>query len=174
MAHDGYCTPIPIFVAHQCAAMTKYLLPATIILLSALFTSGQVTVKNLLTENRPSPIGIDTRTPRFSWQLDAADRNELQTAYEINVSTRENGKGSLWNSGKVTSGQSLQIPYAGPSLQSGQKYYWSVRVWDNKGRISKQSDPAWWQTGLFDSADWKARWIQPAYPSDDPAHPSPL
>jgi len=154
--------------------MQKIMSLLSVMLMTPLLGFTQVTVKNLLTENRTLPVGIDARAPRLSWQIEAADRNELQTAYEIKVSTRENGKDLLWNSGKVTSGQSLHIPYTGPDLHPGKKYYWSARIWDNKGRVSKWSAPSWWQTGLFDPADWKARWIQAAYPSDDPVHPSPL
>ncbi len=135
---------------------------------------AQPTVQHLRTENRTNPIGLDSRQPRFSWQLEAPGRNELQTAYEIRISTQRNDKALLWNSGKVVSAQSVHIVYAGPALQSGKRYTWQVRIWDNKGRVSPWSAPAWWQTGLFESSDWTAKWIQPGYTEDSIGRPSPL
>src|ERR1041385_3488041 len=101
-----------------------------VLLLSGLSTVCQVTVSHLLTENLPDPLCIDSRQPRLSWQLHSDDRNEQQTAYEISVSGQENGKSAIWNSGKVTSTGSVQVPYGGPELASGKRYYWRVRIWD--------------------------------------------
>src|SRR5882724_8148894 len=89
---------------------------ACLVALTLLFSRPgitQVSVQRLLTENLSSPIGLDSQSPRLSWQLETADRNELQTAYEIRVSDRENGTGIVWNSGKVGSGQSVQVAYGG-------------------------------------------------------------
>ena len=46
------------------------------------------------------------------------------------------------------------------TLKPGQRYYWQVRVWDNKGKESKWSETACWETGLMTPADWKAKWIE--------------
>lgn len=138
------------------------------------FCTAQVTVQHLLTENLSNPIGLDTRTPRFSWQLRAPERNELQIAYEIRVSAKSNGKGEVWNSGKVLSAQSVHVAYGGPAPASGRRYFWQVRIWDNKGRNSGWSAAAWWQTGLLDPSDWTAKWIQPGYKEEDSGRPSPL
>jgi alpha-L-rhamnosidase len=154
--------------------MIKYLSIIAAMQLSTLFSSAQVGVRNLLTENRKLPIGLDCPAPRFSWQLETTDRNELQTAYEIDISAFPDGKAGIWSSGKILSGQSVQVKYAGPSLQSGKRYFWRVRVWDNKGRVSDWSETAYWQTGLFNTADWKARWIRPGYSGEDSLRCSPL
>ena len=133
------------------------------LLLAGISVQAQVAVTNLLTENRPDPIGLDAPKPRFSWQLTSDKRNEQQTAYELKV---EDGHGKVWGSGKVTSGQSVQVSYGGLPLRSGKKYTWQVRVWDNFGATSLWSRAAFFQTGLLDTADWKASWIQPGYPED--------
>jgi alpha-L-rhamnosidase len=142
----------------------------TILLLSflTLFLTGrsQVTVSHLMTENMSDPIGLDCSNPRLSWQLDAPDRNELQTAYEVRVSERPDGRSYLWQSGKVTSDRSVQVPYDGPALQAGKSYFWQVRIWDNKGRTSAWSGSAKWQMGLLSPADWTAQWIRPAFMTD--------
>src|SRR5262249_55599460 len=143
------------------------------LLLAVLSSSAQVSVSHLLTENLTDPISVTTQQPRLSWQLSAPDRNESQTAYEIVVSDVFRGAGSVWNSGKVSSSQSLFVVYGGAALQPGKKYSWRVRVWDNKGRMSAWSNPAFWQMGLLGPADWKAQWIQ-AGGSEEPSQPSPL
>ncbi|HTI11916.1 MAG TPA: family 78 glycoside hydrolase catalytic domain [Puia sp.] len=152
----------------------KYLFLIAALQMSIIFSIAQPTVQHLLTENRVNPIGLDSRLPRFSWQLQAAERNENQVAYEIKVSAGPNGKSMLWQSGKVESGQSVHVAYGGPALQSGKKYYWQVRIWDNKNKVSPWSASAWWQTGLFAPTDWTAKWIQPGYVEDSVGRPSPL
>src|SRR2546430_12028960 len=39
--------------------------------------------------------------------------------------------------------------YGGPALESGQRYYWQARVWDDAGRSSPWSAPAFWEMGLL-------------------------
>ena len=134
------------------------------LLLSAPSAFSQLGVSTLKTENLTNPIGLDSRLPRFSWQLTvpSSDRGILQTAYEIRVTKRPDGKEPVWNSGRIGSGQSTQVHYDGPALLSGSDYFWQVRVWDNKGRHSPWSATAYWQMGPLTPADWKAAWIQPA------------
>src|SRR5437879_5483534 len=69
----------------------------------------------LRTEYKENPLGIDTRNPRLSWQLQSARRGTAQSAYEIRVSESEagiRGGRSIWDSGRVTSDESTQRPYA--------------------------------------------------------------
>lgn len=135
---------------------------------------GQVSVKNTLTENLKNPLGLDV-TPRFGWQLVSEKRNIMQTAYEIRVSDAMAtlSKGNVWSSGKVNSDQSLFVVYAGKPLQSGKKYFWQVRVWDNTGKASAWTEAGFWQMGLLNPSDWKAKWIQPGYKEDTINQPSP-
>ncbi len=58
----------------------------------SIFSSAQVTVSHLLTENRTNPVGLDIALPRFSWQLGGNERNIVQTAYEIEVSSNDNNQ----------------------------------------------------------------------------------
>ena len=131
--------------------------------------SAQVKVVNLLTENQTNPIGLDVLQPRFSWQLVSDQRNVSQTAYEIMVSS---GKGTAWKSGKVMSGQSVHVPYAGAALQSGKKYTWEVRVWDNNGKPLPWSEPAFFQTALLNTSEWKAKWIEAGFVEDSINRPA--
>jgi alpha-L-rhamnosidase len=110
-------------------------------------------------ERLHNPLGIDTATPHFSWRNDSKERNWRQSAYEVLVSSTSAGKGDVWDSGKRSSAESLDIPYAGPQLQSRKRYYWTVRVWDSHGKMTAAAAPAWWEMGLLTSSDWTAQWI---------------
>jgi alpha-L-rhamnosidase len=59
----------------------------------------------------------------------------------------------------VDSGISVGIRYGGPKLLAAKRYFWKVRVWDAKREASESAEPAWWEMGLLDRADWKAQWI---------------
>lgn len=136
---------------------------------------AQVKVQYLLTENKVNPISIDAMAPRFSWQLNAADkRGVMQTAYELKVGSLGKGKHEVWKTGKVMSDESMYITYKGEPLVAGKKYTWQVRVWDNTGKASAWSEPASWQMGLLAPADWKAKWITPGFQEDSVNRPSPL
>ncbi len=139
--------------------MQRFICLLTALLVSVLPVFCQMTVSRLQTENLSNPLCIDSKAPRFSWQIRSAERNELQTAYEIMVSNRPDFKFPVWNSGKIASSASIQVEYGGPKLQSGRRYYWKVCVWDNQDHASC-SEYAWWQMGLLRREDWKAQWIQ--------------
>lgn len=153
----------------------------TQILIALLITTSgfsQLSVKNLLCENRTNPLGLDVSAPRFSWQLASDKRNILQTAYEIRVGTDPSvlaqGKGILWSSGLIQSDLSVYVPYQGSGLSSGKKYYWQVRVSDNMGQTSPWSEVAHWQMGILSAAEWKAQWIQADFKGDTVNGVSPI
>ncbi len=97
--------------------------------------------------------------PRLSWQNDSTGRNWKQAAYRILVSSTRAGKPDVWDSGKQSSSDSIDIAYGGPKLESGKRYYWTVRVWDSHGKESMATAPAWWEMGLLAPSDWTAKWI---------------
>lgn len=133
---------------------------------------AQTTVQDLLTENKINPIGLDSYIPRFSWQLKNEGRNIVQIAYELKLIAPT--KSGNWNSGKINTNQSVQVPYTGPVLQSNAKYQWQVRVWDQNNTPSAWSTPANFQMGLLKTEDWIAKWIEPGYKEDEILRPSPL
>ncbi len=156
--------------------MIRSLLTSGLLLVSLCSGISQLRVDHLVCENRMAPSGVDTRSPRLSWQLSSPQRNTLQQAYEIRVGTGNSGKevGELvWQSGKIQSDSSVQVCYQGAPLVSGNRYWWQVRVWDHQGETSPWSAPATWQMGFLDTADWKARWIEPGF-TEDLSRPSPL
>jgi len=118
---------------------------------------------HLRCEAMEQPLGIDITQPRLSWWLQDERRGARQTAYEIRVSASEEklaqGQADIWDSGRVESDQSVNVPYAGPALESRRRYYWEVRVWDQDGQPSPYSAASWWEMGLLSADDWKAQWI---------------
>jgi alpha-L-rhamnosidase len=114
-------------------------------------------------EHLTNPLGIDAPQPRLSWILESTERGQRQTAYQILVaSTPErlaDDQGDLWDSGKVSSDQSIYVAYAGKHLNSGQRAYWKVRAWDKHGQPSAYSEPAWWELGLLERGEWRGAWI---------------
>jgi alpha-L-rhamnosidase len=107
-----------------------------------------------------NPMGIDMAKPRFFWIVGHAERGQVQSAYQVLVSTdRQAAAGDIWDSGKVASSRSTQLPFAGKPLGSGQSYFWKVKVWDRDGRESAWSAVARFDTGLFARSDWTGVWI---------------
>lgn len=110
---------------------------------------------NLRTEYLVNPVGLDIRSPRFSWQLNADGNNMRQTAYHIEVVLSD---AIIWDSGKVASGDSIHIEYQGPPLEPQRRYTWRVRFW-NADVVSPWSESAYFETGLMDSR-WNGQWIE--------------
>jgi alpha-L-rhamnosidase len=149
----------PLAVMSLAACVLALGLPAA----SHAAESGGLKVERLRCEYLASPLGIDETTPRLTWIVTSGQRSQRQTAYRIlvagNTEELANGNGTLWDSGRVESGETVNVPYAGKPLLSRQQCCWKVMVWDAAGNPSAWSTPAQWSMGLLDPADWKARWI---------------
>jgi alpha-L-rhamnosidase len=136
-----------------------------------------LTPDKLVCEYYTNPIGLDVPRPRLSWQIRAKHRGARQTAYQIlvgkNPAALEDAAADvLWDTGKVMSGNSVHVAYAGTALQPGQRCYWRVRVWDENDAVSAWSALAFWETGLLNSSNWKADWITPDW-DEDVSRPQP-
>jgi len=139
----------------------KRIITLLVLFISVQQLTAQVTVSNLRCEMLVNPQGIDVKQPRLSWQLQSNTRNVVQTSYQILVSSTpqnlQQNKGDVWNSGNISSNQSLHVPYKGAELKPGKTYYWKVLVQTNKGKTAA-TQTAFFSTGLTTEL-WKAKWI---------------
>jgi alpha-L-rhamnosidase len=122
------------------------------------------TATNLKCEAMVRPLGIDIRTPRLSWIMQSDKRNVEQTAYQLILSETEAeikaGKGTFFDSGKVASSDTFCV-LPRPIDSSACVFYWTVRVWNNKGDASDWANTEYFEMGLLDRANWTAAWIEP-------------
>lgn len=132
----------------------------SIILLFLCFrVSAQVSVTDLRCNHTTNPIGISDLKPTLSWKLQTTEPAVMQTAYQVIAGIEQDPeKKVVWNSGKVASDQSSSVTYSGNALEYGKRYFWKVKIWDNKGRESSYSQIAFLETTI-DPANWKADWI---------------
>ncbi|HTR42856.1 MAG TPA: alpha-L-rhamnosidase N-terminal domain-containing protein, partial [Pseudomonadales bacterium] len=129
----------------------------------ALSAAAKLTPVDLRCDYATNPLGVDSNPPRLFWKLESPERGARQVAYEILVSSSPTllakNEGDLWDTSKVESPNTIQIGYMGKPLNSWQKVFWKVRVWDASGNISDWSRPADWIMGVLKDSDWHARWI---------------
>ena len=128
--------------------------------------AAALTLERLRCEYLSNPLGIDVTQPRLSWVLrteSTGARSEKQTAYRILVASTpellKKDTGDLWDSGKISSGETIHIVYAGKPLASRMACFWKVRVWDGAGQPSPWSAPAMWSMELLNQSEWRAQWI---------------
>src|SRR5690554_3530699 len=126
-------------------------------------TSTDFNVSDLKCENLVQPLGIDKATPRFSWKINSNSTGSIQKAFHILVASEasllKENSADLWNSGKVQESNSIYVSYKGKNLKSGSTAWWSVRVWDQEGKVSAWSEPARFSIGLLNEDDWEASYI---------------
>ncbi|MBE0536165.1 MAG: family 78 glycoside hydrolase catalytic domain [Phycisphaerae bacterium] len=137
-----------------------------------------VTVSGLRCEYLTDPLGIDVLEPRLSWMLEAegdgakTGRGVSQSACRILVASSPErlarDEGDLWDSGKITSGETQHVAYSGSALLARQRCHWKVRIWDGDGKASGWSAPGQWTMGLLAPEDWRASWITAGAEDDKP------
>jgi alpha-L-rhamnosidase len=126
----------------------------------------RLAVTSLQVDDTTTPLGIDDTHPSLSWRLGSLTADERQGTYRILVATTPDrlvpGRADVWDSGTVTSAQSVGVAYGGPALRSTQRYYWTVQVGDANRQLSGWAAPSWWEMGLLTAGDWHgAQWISP-------------
>ncbi len=112
---------------------------------------------NLRTEHLFNPLGIDLQNPRLTWRC---EDGLAQTAYELVA------KSDGAEIAHLTAETSEMAAVLSAPLHSGQRVTWCVRLTDENGAVGPWSEPAWFEMGLLDAADWKAAWIDPEHTAD--------
>ena len=113
--------------------------------------------------------------------LAASGKRRIKCSSAAGLEPLAEDRGDLWDSGEVSSGQSVHVVYAGRPLASGTRCYWKARVRDQAGTLSAWSKPALWTMGLLDAHDWAGKWIgtdrvhvrQKGWPIPDNTMPDP-
>lgn len=115
---------------------------------------------SLQCEHMVRPLGIDRKSPRFTWQIADSRNGARQTAYRIAVGkdslALSKGKKIIWQEKK--SGEQMMATYGGRILEPCTRYYWSVTVWD---KDKKSSEPviSSFETGLLNQENWLGDFI---------------
>ena len=91
-----------------------------------------VQLQNLRCEMLVNPEGIDATKPRLSWEIISNERNVQQAAFQIIVASSldklNDNKPDIWNSGKISSNESINVSYNGPRLKSTDQCFWKRKV----------------------------------------------
>ncbi|GAA4950435.1 glycoside hydrolase family 78 protein [Algibacter agarivorans] len=123
-----------------------------------------ISFDKLLVNSKINPSTIESEQPLFSWIADVEGFNKSQSAYHILVASSEDklneNEADVWNSDKVTSGESAFVKYEGKPLEAMSTYFWKAKIWDEKGTVSKWSEVQKFQMGLMNKENWEAsKWI---------------
>ncbi len=119
---------------------------------------------NLRCYDKINPTGTGD-SPYFGWFINDSDNNEIQSAFQIIVSSSilniNANIGDIWDSKKVKSQKQNYVYFDGEKLKSGKQYFWKVRTWDKDDNVSPYSSISSFSTGLFSNSDWSgAYWIK--------------
>lgn len=101
----------------------------------------------------PDKAIITSQNPRFAWEFPA--EGERQASYRVLVASSpfllRDGMADLWDSGIVPDAGSVNISYAGNSLDANKAYWWQVKIWSATGSESPYSEPQKFLTGSHES-----------------------
>jgi alpha-L-rhamnosidase len=119
-------------------------------------------IKNLKCEHLIQPVGIDSPAPRFTWQIDSDKHGLKQISYTDNRWYRF-GKSGIGERKCMGFAEDKYPTFAcrvfRPPLSPFTRYYWSVKIWDEKNIPSKWSQPVSFETGMMEPANWRGDWI---------------
>ena len=130
----------------------------SLLLVTGALALASISVKDFRVQHSDKPLSVEDRHPVFSWRMDSDVKGQKQQAYQLSV-IREADGSELWNTGKVESDRSVDIPYQGVALQAEKGYTVNLSVWDKDGREYKETTR--FETGIMDprisawnGADW--------------------
>ena len=152
-----HCEYLRLFTTVNSA---KSIIISSVMLLAFQGINAELKVKKLRVEGVENPIGIDIIKPKFSWQSENPEFGTVQDAYEITINEGSESGDPIWSTGKVISDKSIDIYYEGTTLKPSTRYYWNVKVWDNKGNAIKSAEKSYFETGLMNQGWDNAIWIK--------------
>ncbi|HUX12613.1 MAG TPA: family 78 glycoside hydrolase catalytic domain [Spirochaetia bacterium] len=129
-----------------------------------------LTIESVRFEHLREAVGIGVSSPRLSWIIVTSIGDWHQSAYEIEA-TASDGP-NRGRTGRIESVESVLVPWPFGPLVSREWIAVRVRVWGADGSESGWSDRFELEAGLLSSADWKARFVTPAW-EEDASRPEP-
>ncbi len=125
-------------------------------------SASGVRVVRLETEAAREPLGIDATSPRLTWALASERRGVLQRGFRVMVASQtellRSERADVHDSGNVDSADPWTELHVRP-LASRTRYFWTVRVRDERDRWTAWSAPSWFETAQLDEGDWQGGWI---------------
>jgi len=86
-----------------------------------------------------NPVGIPSEYLFFSWYVNKPIHDYSQIAYQIIISDNydliSKNIGNIYDSKKIYSSNSIIIPIKSELFLTAKKYFWKVKIWDNKNNI---------------------------------------
>lgn len=132
-----------------------------LIMLTAILNINAQKADNLRCEYLNNPLGVDSKSPRFSWIINDDSYGAVQVSYQLivgdNLEDVSDNRGNYWNTGRIYSNKMLDR-YKGIPLKPYTKYYWRVNTWDKSGKMSSSSIASF-ETGMMESKNWQGYWI---------------
>lgn len=126
-----------------------------------------ITPHSLTCQRVKTPMGI-AAGPTFSWKLRSEERNQTQSAYRIQAASSPDKicQPDIYDSQKVLSDQTLDIPWDIAPLPPFTRVCWSVTVWDQDDHAAT-SETTWFETGVTPQM-WNGKTI---FAGDTPDQP---
>lgn len=126
--------------------------------------AGALKPDNLRCEYLTSPVGVDVKAPRLTWEYTGSSANPICGCH---VELLDASGKTVWHCDTTDVNR---IQYSGTQLKPQTRYSWHIKATDSKGRTYK-SDIATFETGKMNVSDWKAAWISDGLPYETEAAP---
>lgn len=75
----------------------------------------------------------------------------------------DENKNLLWESGKIKADTMYWDWNADIVLESRMRIYWGIKLWDEKDEAESPMRQAYFEMGLLEKDDWRAKWITGNY-----------
>lgn len=136
-----------------------------------------IRINNLKCEYVKDPIGVDTTSPRFSWEYESDQNAAFEQGFiqlffsENRDALKDLDSEQVCKTQKIDSDISFYRYDSLNNLQPNTTYYWKVIAWDKKQEKKIESPISQFRTAFFKGSDWSAVWISDNEESDAPQAP---
>ncbi|WWC91438.1 uncharacterized protein L201_006384 [Kwoniella dendrophila CBS 6074] len=127
------------------------------------------TIEKITFEHYTNPIGVDTPSPRISWQFSSGAKDWIQSEYEIELKRDGSAKPEVYS---IKSDNSVLAPWPSTPLTSRERVYVSVRSRSENGQWSNKAESIV-EAGFLNSQEWVSSFVTCSIdqPLDKPKRP---